>query len=533
MLRMMAGGIAMVASGTLLAACGSEDAEDDDAVGASGAGPAAVTNTITSSSGSIPDEFVFANEREPSDLLPGWGGGFGPATVLRALYQPLINPRISLDDNGFVISEMEMVLASAYEQVDETRWRFVLREDVRFHNGEAFNAQAVKVNFDYNTDEAVLAKYDRSDQLGVAIAACEIVDDMTVDFVLTKPDNEVPGFRLRGLLFVPPSLLEAQGFDSLFENPVGTGPYKFESWTRGQDLLLSKFEDYWKTDAFGANMPAVRFIVRPEASVRAQTVTAGEAHFAYNIGMELAQTLDQSIQGGGFQSSGIRLNNTIEPTSNYDLRKAMNLAIDRQGIIDSIFLGAATPLAFFGFQPVELDPYPYDPEEAAKLISDGGWDGTELELIYGENRIPEEPQLAEIYKASFEAVGLKIKLSRLDANQYNDISGADFNLQPPVVMETTSSGNSGEIAGGLRDKYGCDGTGTFCDLAFDAEYDELAALTGDERTAKLQSIAERLHLEETSRIWVAGVQQVHGIAANVETNFPTNTYAFMDDIRFT
>jgi peptide/nickel transport system substrate-binding protein len=279
-------------------------------------------------------------------------------------------------------------------------------------------------------------------------------------------------------------------------------------------------------------MPAVRFIIRPDASVRAQTVAAGEANLAYNIGTELANQLGKSVQGGGFQSSGIRLNNSIEPTKNLNLRMAMNLAIDRKGIIDSIFDGKATPLAFFGFQPIHLDPFPYDPEQATKLIKDGGWNGSELEFVYGENRIPEEPELAEVYKASWEAVGLKIKLNRKEPNQYNDTAALPFEQQPPIVMETTSSGNSGEIAGGLRDKYGCDGTGTFCDPAYDQKYNDLAALTGDKRVAMIQSIAEELKAK-APRVWVAGVVQVHGITSNVETKLPTNTYVFMDDIRFT
>lgn len=172
-------------------------------------------------------------------------------------------------------------------------------------------------------------------------------------------------------------------------------------------------------------------------------------------------------------------------------------------------------------------------EEAARLISEAGAEGAELEMVYGEGRIPEEAQLAEIYQASFEAIGLRITLSRLEPAQYNEVGGLPFEEQPPLYMETTSSGNFGEIAGGLRDKYGCEGTGNFCDPAFDEEFVALASLTGQERLDALQSIAERLHEEETPRVWVAAVQQVHSLAPNVETDFPLNAYILFDDIRFT
>lgn len=527
LLRMMAaGGATLAMSGTLLSACGSDDGE----AGASGPQSSGSSGAAPTTDSGMPEEFVIATDNEPGDLLPGWGGGFGAAIALQGIYQNLMEPRITIDESYTATVELEPVLATEFEQIDDLRWRFTLREGVVFHNGETFDANAVKTNFDMQTDEAFLTQYDRSNNLGQAIGACEVVDDMTVDFVATLPDSEIPNSRLRGLLFLPPKLLQEQGFEPFVETPMGTGPYRFESWTRGQEIRLTRFEDYW--DENGPNMPAVRVIVRPEAAVRAQTVATGEAHFAYSIGGELAQTLEHSVVGGGFQSSGIRLNNTIEPTMNYNLRKAMNLAVDRQGIIDTIFLGAAIPLAFFGFQPVELEPYPYDPDEAMRLIQAEGLEGTELELVYGENRIPEEPQLAEVYKAQFEAVGLRIKLTRMEPRQYNQVGDAEFTEQPPMFMETTSSGNSGEIGSGLRDKYGCEGSGTFCDPAMDEEFQELAALTGDEKIEKLQSIAERLHLEVTSRIWVAAVQQVHGIAENVETDFAANTFVSLRNIRF-
>jgi ABC-type transport system substrate-binding protein len=186
--------------------------------------------------------------------------------------------------------------------------------------------------------------------------------------------------------------------------------------------------------------------------------------------MEQAQALEHYVVGGGFQSSGIRLNNAIAPTNDIRVRQAINHAIDRESIAQTIFRGAAKPIAFFGFQPVNLEPFPYNPTRATELIQDAGIQGEELELVYGEGRIPEETQLAEIYKASFEAIGLKIKLTRLEPAQYNELGGKPFPEQPPLYMETTSSGNFGEIAGGLRDKYGCEGTGTFCKPEYDQEF---------------------------------------------------------------
>lgn len=541
-LRVAAAGAVSLSAAGLLAACGDDAVgEEDDPDSSSGSDAQALAqapptqplaeseSSETAVGGDLPAEFIVANIAEPTDLLP-WFGGYETGLITRQIYQTLVEPRLTVNDQGVAETELVPQLAEQWELIDDTRWRFTLRQGVTFHNGEPFNAEAVITSLDALTDPANLDQFKKTSLLR-DVTGWEAVDDHTVDITTAQKNVEFPNMWLRiGFVALPPKLLAEQGMATLGEHPVGTGPYQFESWTRGQELRLTKFEEYWKGDE-GPNMPVVRYIVRPEAAVRAQTIAAGEAHFAYNIGMEQATTLENYVVGGGFQSTSLRVNNTIEPTSDIRVRKALNYAIDRQAIVEAIFGGAAVPLAFFGFQPVDLEPYPYDPEQAASLIQEAGIEGTELELVYGEGRIPEEDQLAEIYVAAFEAIGLKVKLNKVEPRQYDEIGSLPFKEQPTLYMETTSSGNFGEIAGGLLDKYGCEGTGAHCDPALDAEFKELLTIEGPERLEKLQSIAERLH-EKAPRVWVATVQQVHGLAPNVETDLPANTYILFDDIRF-
>jgi len=323
-------------------------------------------------------------------------------------------------------------------------------------------------------------------------------------------------------------MLADEGLEAFAENPVGTGPYQFASWSKGQEIVLTGFAGYWNA----ANVTLVdeaRIVARPEAAVRAQSVASGETDFAYNVGAEQASALDASVTGGGFQTTSIRLNNQVAPTNDQNVRLAINHAIDRQGICDAIFLGQARPTAFFGFQPVTLEPYPYDPEMARSLIQEAGAEGQELELVYGEGRIPEEDQLAELYKVYLEEIGLSIRLTKVEPVQYNELGGGPFTEQPPLYMETTSSGNYGEIAGGLVDKYGSEGTGTFSDPAFDERFAALQALDSEERQAELQAIAEDLHVI-APRAWVAVLEQVHGVSENVTPNLPLNVFIYFTDL---
>jgi peptide/nickel transport system substrate-binding protein len=473
------------------------------------------------------DELIIANEAEPGDLYP-WFKGFGHGLVVRQVYETLVEPRMSLDDNGVVAIDYLPKLAESWERTDDLTWRFALRQGVTFHNGEAFDAHALKASYDIMSNDEATAAAGASNILRVT-SGLTVVDDFTVDITTPAPDTEIVGYSLRmGLVALPAGKLQDEGIESFADNPVGTGPYMFESWSRGQEIVLTRNADYWDTD-FPETFETVTIVARPEASVRAQTVASGEADFAFNIGAEQASALPNSVVGAGFQSTGIRINNQIEPTNNLDLRLALNHAIDRQGIADAIFLGQAKPIAFFSFQPVELEPYAFDLEKATQLINDAGLAGTELELVYGEGRIPEEDQLAELYKASFEAIGLVINLRKVEKAQYDEIGGGPFEEQPALYMETTSSGNYAEIAGGLKDKYGSEGSGTFSDPEFDARFAELSALDGDARNEALQSIAEDLHAL-APRAWVAAVQQVHGISDKITPNLPLNAYVLIKDI---
>ena len=470
-----------------------------------------------------------ANEAEPAALDP-WMRGYGQALVTRQVYQPLADVRMTAaaDGGGSVMIEYVPVLAELWERPDPMTWRFTIRQGVTFHNGERLDANAIKAVYDVMSDPEVAAAAG-SAALLAATSGCTVIDDYTLDITTPNQNEELLGLYLGiGLVAVPPAMLAEQGIEAFAENPVGTGPYQFTSWTRGQEIVLGRYDGYW--DAANVTVfDQIRIVARPEAAVRAQSVTSGETDFAYNIGGEQAAALDTSVTGGGFQSTSLRLNNQVAPTNDQNVRLAINHAIDRQAICDSIFVGQAQPAAFFGFQPVELEPYAYDPKRSRELLATAGAEGAEVELVYGEGRIPEEDQLAEIYRAFLEDVGLSVTLTKVEAVQYNEIGGRPFAEQPTVYMETTSSGNYGEIAGGLEDKYGSEGTGTFSDPAFDARFEALQALSGEERNAELQAIATDLH-ELAPRAWVAVVQQVHGISERLAPSLPLNVFIHVTDL---
>ncbi len=520
-------------AGLAITGCGGDD-DDDAATPTTAPGSTAQPTQASSnpSPESVPEEFVVAMEREPADLMPFFGG-FDQAIAMRSIFETLVHVTMT-DPTGTGLAEVRYdgVLAESWEQPDPTTWNFTLRDGASFHDGAPWNAEAAKANFDALLDTAALQEISKVFYGGRYIAAVDAIDEMTLQVTTNAPlvEQEFFGFGFYlGFAAASPLVLAAGGFPATGETPIGSGPYTFDAWRKGQDITLLRNESYWGELP---NMRKLKFIFRPEASVRAQTIKAGEAHLAYNIGSEQASALENSVVGAGFQSNSLRINNTKAPTSDIRVRRAINYAIDRVGLNEAIFGGSATPIGFFAYQPVEVPIWPYDPQQAKTLIEQAGAEGQEVELMYGEGRIPEEDQLAEIFKAQIEAAGLKVKLTKVERGQYNEISGGDFAQMPELLMETTSSGNYGEISGSLLDKYGCEGSGTFCDPAWDAEFVSLQTISGDARLDKISDIANRLQEEETPRAWILAVNQVHGLANNVAADVPLNVYIKVGDLSF-
>lgn len=536
--RRVLGGASLTAAGLAsmaFAGCGSDEENDPSPTTAPSGGTQPTTATApsaTPSEESYPEEFVFAGEREPADLMPFFGG-FDQAVILRAINQTFVHVKMT-DPSGTGQAQVsyEGILAKSWENPEPTTWIFKLRPGVKFHDGTDWDAEAAKMNLEIYADTPALQAMGKTALLGRYMKSAEAIDATTLKIEANSPlvEQEFFGFAFYlGFAASSPRALAAGGVEALRESPVGTGPYRFDQWRKGQDLTLVRNEDYWGDLP---NMRKMKFIWRPEASVRAQTIKAGEAHFAYSIGSEQASGLENSVVGGGFQSNTLRLNNTKAPTQDIRVRRAINFALDRDGINEAIFKGSATPIGFFAYQPVHVPIWKYDPAEAKSLLSAAGAEGAQVELVYGEGRVPEEDQLAEIYKSQLEAIGLAVKLSKVERAQYNEISAATFDQQPEILMETTSSGNYGEIAGSLLDKYGCEGSGTFCNPAWDARFTALQSLGGAERLSEVEKISVDLQEEETPRAWVLAINQVHGLANNVQTEMPLNVTIHVQDLGF-
>jgi peptide/nickel transport system substrate-binding protein len=300
-----------------------------------------------------------------------------------AVYDPLV-----ISDNEATIYPN---LAKSWEiSDDQLTYTFTLRDDVTFQDGTPFNAEAVKYNYDRVVDPKTGSLLS-NDDIG-PYESTTVVDDYTVQVKMTEPYG--PLLRMLSLMefgMISPTAAEAAGLDNYGRAPVGTGPFTFVEWVPQQYASFERNPDYqWGSpDIYRNEGPAFldgieyRFITEPQTRLAA--LEAGEVDAILNV-----PELDvERLQGGGEfaiekfpamgQPTAFVLNTMKPPTDDINVRRAINKALDREAINQSLFSGQVQP-AFGPISPATFAYWPdvetinaYDPAEADTLLQESGW----------------------------------------------------------------------------------------------------------------------------------------------------------------
>jgi peptide/nickel transport system substrate-binding protein len=336
--------------------------------------------------------------------------------------------------DGLVHRDLDMEigpgLATSWEWIgeDDDRLRFHLREGVTFHNGEPFDAEAVKFTFDRLLGEEGAAGPQQANY--TSIDRVEIVDPYTVDLVLGTPDpvliTKLAGY---GAMIVPPGYVSENDPETFNRLPVGTGPFKVVDYAPDDRLTLEANPDYFRGPPQVERL-VVRFISEP--STRVAELQAGRVDIAQNVPISLAESVERApgvrIEAVGSPTvSSLRFNHCEAPTDDLLVRQAIAHAVDRDGIIEAILEGYGTPIASFqssmsfGYDPA-LEAYPYDPERARALLAEAGVGAnTPIQIDFiGTDAIFRE--VAQAVASMLEAVGLQPNLVTHETNTYyNDM----------------------------------------------------------------------------------------------------------------
>jgi peptide/nickel transport system substrate-binding protein len=445
-------------------------------------------------------------------------------------------------------------LATAWEPIDELTWRFTLREGVNFHDGTPFNAEAAafSINHAYSEENNFEPRLFMDSQI-----TATVVDEFTLDVQTAAPDPILPARLYMAGITSMQQLQEDP--DSYATQPIGTGPYVFTEWRRGDRLIMEANPAWWGAGEGGrgeAAFETVEMLFRPEGAVRAAAVESGEVDIAMWLTVEQCDSINarEGTRCAGRaspESIVISLDQVDSPVLGDErIRQAMILALDRETIVSELFGGQATiatqmagPGAF-GWNP-DLIAYPYDPERARALVEEAKADGVPVDDV-----VIRELILQEAWSNSDEfALVFAQALSDIGLNVDPEVMIRERSTVQPLLAEKPPSGTRQDDDGtawSLVLPFG-HGNEIFDYLAsmghlrcvnawskvcyedIDAMVDQAGPLTGAEREAALFEIAAFLH-EKLYTIPVVHLDLSYGLSDRIDWTIPLDHKVLAKDV---
>ncbi|TQM90520.1 ABC transporter substrate-binding protein [Roseinatronobacter monicus] len=327
--------------------------------------------------------------------------------------------------------EVEPALAEEWEISDDgTVYTFALRDGVSFHDGSAFNAEAVVWNFERMLNED--HPYHETGPFPLsfffsAIETVEAVDDLTVRFTLSEPYAPfLSNLAYPTGLIVSPAAVMEHGAD-FGRNPSGTGPFRFAEWRSNERVVVTRNEGYWDGTA---GTEAVIFRPITDANTRVAEMLAGGIDVMVEV-PPVAVSQFQGAQHTVHEQAGphlwfLILNAKEGPFAYQRVRQAANYAINKEALVNDVLEGTATiaagptPPAFAWAYNEELEPYPYNPDRARELITEAGAEGASLTFYVteGGSGMLDPIPMGTAIQADLAAVGFDVTIETYEWNTF-------------------------------------------------------------------------------------------------------------------
>nr|WP_038369134.1 ABC transporter substrate-binding protein [Brackiella oedipodis] len=427
-------------------------------------------------------------------------------------------------------TEVEPALAESWEISDDgLTYTFHLRKNVKFGKtsyftpSRDFNADDVVATFDrlankdnaFNKAYPVQFPYYTNMELDKIIKSVKKVDDNTVEFTLNEPNASLiqslamPIGSIYSAEYMQ-QLLKANQAAQINQQPVGTGPFVFQRYQKDAQIRYQANPDYWDKD----NLPEVKrliFAITPDAAVRTQKLLANECHITTDPLPNDVEKFKQKdnlkvLQEPGFNVAFLYYNTEKKPFDNVKVRQALDLAINKEEIVKSVYQGLAEvapnpiPPSQWSFNK-DIKSNPYDPEKAKQLLAEAGLkDGFETTLWALPVQRPYNPNgrlMAEMVQADWAKIGVKVKIQTYEWGEY--VKRAQAGEHDIFMMGWT--GDNGDPDNWFSNLFTCSSVGggnysRYCNKDFDPLITKARKETDQAARSKLYEQAQVLYHEQ-------------------------------------
>ncbi|MFN7453769.1 MAG: ABC transporter substrate-binding protein [Pseudobdellovibrionaceae bacterium] len=486
--------------------------------------------------------FVYCSEGSPSAFNPQLATDGPSFNASRNIYNTLVEFK-----HGS--TEIEPALAQSWEiSKDGLTYTFKLRPGVKWHTTEGFTSTR-----DFNADDVIFTferqmkaehpfhkvsnasyEYFNSMEMGKIIKSVTKIDDLTVEMKLSQ--MEAPFLANLAMDFASilsaeygQKMLDAKTPEKVDTDPVGTGPFVFQSYQKDTMIRFKAFESYWKGKAKLDNLV---FAITPDPSVRFQKLKAGECHLVAEPAPADLEAMKSNPKLKVYEKEGLNVgylafNNEKAPFNKLEVRQAIHHALNRAAYLDSVYMGRAMvaknpiPPTIWSYNEAVVD-YDYNVEKAKELLKKAGFpNGFETELWTLPVSRPYNPagkKMGELMQADLAAVGIKVKLVTYDWPTYLEKSRKGEHQ----LLQLGWNGDNGDPDNFLNVLLGCaavkagSNVARWCHKPFNDLVQKAKQTSQQPERVELYKKAQTIFKEQAPWVTLAHSKVYRATAANVE-----------------
>ncbi len=428
-------------------------------------------------------------------------------------WQHIMEPLVEYD---YKRKDYVGILADSWD-FQGKRWVIRLKKGIKFHNGVPLTSKDVAFSIDRMRDEkgGSLQGPNFKD-----VTEVQTPDDQTVIFV-TKQPLAVFLDRLENRFIISKVAADKSG-DQWYQNPIGTGPYKYVSYQRGGNFVFTRNDDYWGSKA---NIKEVVFRKVTEDAARLAALESGQADVINNVPEHEVARLQRHPRVKVEKVEGLRmfflaLNVAFKPFDNKLVRQAVNYSVDAPSIIRNIFDGIGYAInGPVGANVLGADPklkrYPYDPMRARELLAQAGYpNGCDVQLYYSAGRYPKDREVCQVVAAQMVKGGFRVELISQEWALFWDKAGVNGGKLPFYYIGRGSLTD----ADTLYDQYFRTGTtkrANYSNPEFDKLIEEQQKTPDMKKRVAILQQAGKILMEDVPFVPLYNLADIYGVANNV------------------